>query len=820
MTPSLRFVPPKGSNLVSKSHRVWFVVLGLLLLGGELRGREVHDLGGEWERWIGLEKLDHVMVPSSYRPVGTARLRRVFDMQMAPGQSAVLRFEGVAHQGVVRLNGLNVGSMGPWTPYQFDVSRQVRPGANELEVEVTDWQVPLGPIGAWEAYGGIIRPVYLELRSNPYLQNARLSYRLGAARTQAECKLDVWLHSDEPMSVAISADLMQKSRSVSRTSRDIQLGVGSSNVSLSFSVETPALWSPENPNLYQVRVGLKSMHGEDQLQFQTGFRQLEIRGDQFFLNGERLILRGLCRHDLWENQGHTLTSRQIEEDLQRIKATGANFVRLVHYPHDKRVVETADRLGLLVTEESGLVWVDFRKLTPEVVEIGIQNLERTIRRDWNSPSLFAVLLANESAPTLDAVQQARARVKALAPELFMSSARIDSPEETFEGAKRLFDEGGLDFYTYHPYTYEMNLFEETAKGLAGKPLVFTEWGGRAVGQSPILMQETIGEISKLVEAGRLAGHSFWSWADLPEFSRGGSEMEGGILKSGVVTEGRVPRPDVFLALAELFRRLPAASAEPSRAPDIRSGQVVPLSIASRFTPVHIQPLVDSPDQAKAWTDLEGRLEEFWKSHSFTRRHWEETGRRFWLWNAPRLQIGGIPFETALVQGKTQPLVLTSRRPKVELELELEAERLHFLGNVTLPDGYPIVGRQGEEVGHYTLVYADGEKQKIPLRWGVEIARSNMIMSASRVDPSTTKGQRVLTYTKDPTREVYQARLLSVDLRPKPVRRLVCDFQGHVGTVVSPPHDTHHDLSSSSQANDQVFLLFAITAEKTTGGSVE
>ena len=133
---------------------------------------------------------------------------------------------------------------------------------------------------------------------------------------------------------------------------------------MTFDLKGPALWSPEVPNLYTLRIKLESSNGEDLFSAETGIRDLRIRGDKFFLNGQPLVLRGVCRHDIWENQGHTLTLVQIEQDMRMIKDMGANFVRLVHYPHDRRVVEAANRIGLLVTEESGLVWVDFRKTQP------------------------------------------------------------------------------------------------------------------------------------------------------------------------------------------------------------------------------------------------------------------------------------------------------------------------------------------------------------------------------------------------------------------------------------------------------------------------
>jgi beta-galactosidase len=145
------------------------------------------DLGGSWERWLGDSLYDSVRVPSSYRPIGTARLRRTVSIpSLDAKRRAVLVFEGVANEAVVRWNGREVGRLGPWIGAEFDVTDAIKPGDNALEVEVTDWQVPLGPTGGWEAYGGIARNVSLEFRPDSYVENARLGYKLAPGYASAE----------------------------------------------------------------------------------------------------------------------------------------------------------------------------------------------------------------------------------------------------------------------------------------------------------------------------------------------------------------------------------------------------------------------------------------------------------------------------------------------------------------------------------------------------------------------------------------------------------------------------------------------------------
>jgi hypothetical protein len=683
-------------------------------------------------------------------------------------------------------------------------------------VEVTDWQTPLGPSAAWEAYGGIIRDVRLNILPGAFIENVHLRYSLNENRDRASVTIDVDINAANTSKGRVVAKLLRGGVVSLEASRDAAIAAGTQTLSMPFELPSPDLWSPDRPNLYEARVSLETDGGHHELAVETGFRQLRIEGSDFRLNGERLVLRGVCRHDLWHNQGHTMRSDQIEQDLRMIKGMGANFVRLVHYPHDRRVVEWANRIGLFVTEESGLVWVDTRKLTPETISAGLDNLERTVRRDWNAPSLFAVFLANESAPDLDVMRSFLERMRPLTPGVFLSTARLDVPEKTLADSKRMFDEAGLDFYTYHPYSYSARVFEAAAREFPGKPLVFSEWGGSAVGQSAILLKGSMEAIARLVRRGRVAGHAFWSWADLPEFSRGGDELADGILISGVVGEDRTPKPDVYLGLASLFRHPTIPDPELPGTLTILTPQA-PSPASSEFVTISLEGAIGTSAQEKAWQALETQMEQFWKSHEFTQRHWEETGRKLWFWNEGRLLVGGIPFAPPAIAGRVRPLALTTDSSRVEIPIGRDRIRtLHIIGNVTLPDGYPMRGRVGETVGRYVIEYGDGERLEQPLRLGHELARANMIAVASRVDPVATSTERVGIFTKDRIREAYQILRLSLPVKAKRVSRLICEFNPQAAPAAGPPPSTHHDIALAPVVN--TLLLFAVTAELDRAGA--
>jgi len=96
----------------------------------------------------------------------------------------LLRFEGIAGNGMLRFNGHQIGILAPYTPHIFDVTSDTKPGKNKIEMELVDWQAPLGlgPAAAWEAWGGITYDAYAEIRTS--LHRERSSGLSARARLQ------------------------------------------------------------------------------------------------------------------------------------------------------------------------------------------------------------------------------------------------------------------------------------------------------------------------------------------------------------------------------------------------------------------------------------------------------------------------------------------------------------------------------------------------------------------------------------------------------------------------------------------------------------
>jgi beta-galactosidase len=179
-----------------------------------------------------------------------------------------------------------------------------------------------------------------------------------------------------------------------------------------FEVTSPQLWSPENPNLYTLQISLLSPSKEndavssqsegfvpmdrgDTYNEKFGFRTFEFREKgAFYLNGERLLLRGTHRHEDHAGVGAAMTEEQMRDEMKMIKAMGANFIRLGHYQQSRITLDLCDSLGLLVWEE--IPWCRGGLGGEQYRHQALRMLENMIIQHRNHPSVILWGLGNEN----------------------------------------------------------------------------------------------------------------------------------------------------------------------------------------------------------------------------------------------------------------------------------------------------------------------------------------------------------------------------------------------------------------------------------------
>ncbi|MFD7047446.1 glycoside hydrolase family 2 TIM barrel-domain containing protein [Streptomyces mirabilis] len=160
-------------------------------------------------------------------------------------------------------------------------------------------------------------------------------------------------------------------------------------------------WTAETPELYDLTVRLHRADGSvaDTSHHRVGFREVEIRGRDLLLNGERVYIRGVNRHDFHPLTGRTVSYDDMRADLVTLKRFGFNAIRAAHYPNDPTLLDLADELGFYVVDESNIEAHDHAHEIaddPRYLGAFVDRVSRMVLRDKNHPSVIIWSLGNES----------------------------------------------------------------------------------------------------------------------------------------------------------------------------------------------------------------------------------------------------------------------------------------------------------------------------------------------------------------------------------------------------------------------------------------
>lgn len=306
--------------------------------------------------------------------------------------------------------------MGGYTAFAVEITGRVRIGAgstNVVAVKVDnrhDSNVP--PLSAdYTFYGGIYRDVWLlateKVRvttgdyasSGVYVDTPSVSGSSATVRVRGS----VYNGTAVLKQIRVRNTILDHA-GIAVATVDSTFGVGAGRKApfeASKAVANPRLWSPKSPYLYTVRTEVyESGLLVDRVENPLGIRSFSFTKDGFYLNGERLQLRGTNRHQDYKKPdgdrkelGNAMPNHLHEEDMRIIKGMGANFVRLAHYPQDPAVLDAADRLGLLVWEEIPIV--DYVTPSPEFAQNCRTMLTEMIRQHYNHPSVVTWGYMNE-----------------------------------------------------------------------------------------------------------------------------------------------------------------------------------------------------------------------------------------------------------------------------------------------------------------------------------------------------------------------------------------------------------------------------------------
>lgn len=290
------------------------------------------------------------------------------------GKKLILRFDGAAHEATVFCNGERVGYHAcGYTAFCVDITDFVRfGGENVIDVRLdTSESLNIPPFGFvidYLCYGGLYREVTLEVKDPEYIKEVLIEntgLREIRMRISSECG-------------SLVTDIVDNSGAVI-----------SSAVGKAFELNVPEaeLWSVDSPALYTARV--RAMRGGecvDEKRLRFGFRTVKFKSDGFYLNGERLKIRGLNRHQSYAYVGYAMPRSVQELDAEILKnELGVNAVRTSHYPQSQHFISRCDELGLLVfTEIPGWQHIGDEDWKRQAVK----NTDEMVRQYMHHPSIM------------------------------------------------------------------------------------------------------------------------------------------------------------------------------------------------------------------------------------------------------------------------------------------------------------------------------------------------------------------------------------------------------------------------------------------------
>lgn len=320
------------------------------------------------------------------------------------GKNYFLRFEGASFRTEVYVNGaLADKHSGGYTGFTVDITPYLNVGENLIAVMVDNSHNPvIAPLAiGYALYGGIYRDVWLietsaiHFDTDYFGADALLFSTPTVTAQKANFEIKGQLSSPAGNTTAIKVEQVLKDPDGTVVWSEQKDMKAETAFVFNGMLESPLLWSPESPKLYELESRILS--GDkvlDELHQKVGFRWFALDPESgFLLNGEAYTLNGTNRHQDFKGYGDALDNSFHYQDLKYIKDMGANFLRLAHYPQDPYVYRLADELGLILWSE--IPNLNFINPSTELTSQSATQIKEMIFQHFNHPSVVFWGSSNE-----------------------------------------------------------------------------------------------------------------------------------------------------------------------------------------------------------------------------------------------------------------------------------------------------------------------------------------------------------------------------------------------------------------------------------------
>lgn len=467
------------------------------------RQKNVRNLDGEW--FFSLDKnfseADLIAVPGCWdttfkflRHRGKGYYKK--NLTITKKGSYRLVFDAVANQAKVFLDRKIICEhYGPHTRFYTDINILAE-GEYELIVEVDNsfgnHNTLLEEKCGWYCFGGIHRSVWLEKLQDVFIETARVNCKNITLGNATVC---IYAELNNISDTAISDILKISIKGVVNKEIPFKLAAKEQKeIVIELTIETPELWAPENPFLYELKLSV----GKDDYCSNFGVRKVECSDGKILLNGKKLFIKGVNHHDYQPLTGYTQTLAQMKYDLDIIKDMGCNLVRTSHYPKDEMFLDLCDEMGILVWSEA-TGWQN----TPEVMKTPLfeqqctQCIEEMVKEQYNHPSIIIWGLLNEVRSEFEEIRPLMSRLIKRFRELDPARPVTFATNRLLHNKDKMLDL--VDIISPNLYTgwykgfygedaeemdeagyYEKLLEWFDSEGLSDKPVLVGEFGGGGI----------------------------------------------------------------------------------------------------------------------------------------------------------------------------------------------------------------------------------------------------------------------------------------------------------------------------------------------------
>lgn len=478
---------------------------------------------------------------------------RSFRLPDIKGKRILVSFEGVSACYDLYINGRKAGGhKGAYSMALFDITEYVNQGENRMVLRVDSHErsdiPPNGSTVDFLIYGGIYRDVTLYIQEEIYVEQVLFRYTLDRDRAVIKPELLIRSHDHKQELWAVTslrkdeALVWEKKQriSVSPDTRSILLEEG--------DVGQVKLWQPDEPELYQASVELQDESGRcvDSFRTRIGFRTIHVEPEGFYLNGKKIKLMGLNRHQSYPYVGYAMGKRAQEKDVWLLKKfMGLNMVRCSHYMQSRYFLDKCDELGLMVFEEiPGWGYIG----NEEFKKVVFQDLENMVLGHFNHPGIVIWgTRLNETTDHDELYEETNRRCKVMDPSRPTTGVRWETGSHLIE-----------DIYSYNDYSEDdkgehMLLSAHQASCSTKRvPYLVSEHTGAVLPTKPFDSEERQEEfavrharaMSKIITSDEYLGGLAWCMSDYNTHNDHNSANK--VCYHGVLDMFRVPKWAAYL----------------------------------------------------------------------------------------------------------------------------------------------------------------------------------------------------------------------------------------------------------------------------------